>query len=133
MALKFGMGLESEYVDLWVDGQYRGNYLMTPKNDYDAPKEGYMLELDNYTDPDIEYQTEVRWWMAEGHHSDATLEEEIQAMYDAGFRGVELCQLNEGSIPMRELLTEIPKYCPNATITLELMDAKPSVHWLMEE
>lgn len=52
MALKFGMGLESEYVDLWVDGQYRGNYLMTPKNDYDAPKEGYMLELDNYTDPD---------------------------------------------------------------------------------
>jgi uncharacterized repeat protein (TIGR02543 family) len=52
LALKFGMGLESVYVDLWVDGEYRGNYLMTPKNDYDAPKEGYMLELDNYTDPD---------------------------------------------------------------------------------
>lgn len=42
-------------------------------------------------------------------------------------------QLNEGSIPMRELLTEIQKHCPDATITLELMDAKPSVHWLMEE
>ena len=47
-----------------------------------------------YTDPDIEYRTEVRWWMAEGAHTDETLEEEVQAMYDAGFRGVELCQLN---------------------------------------
>ena len=51
MACKMGMGLESEYVDLWVDGEYRGNYLMTPKNDYEAPKNGYMLEIDNYTDP----------------------------------------------------------------------------------
>ena len=51
MACKMGIGLESEYVDLWVDGEYRGNYLMTPKNDYEAPKTGYMLEIDNYTDP----------------------------------------------------------------------------------
>ena len=51
MACKMGLGLESEFVDLWVDGEYRGNYLMTPKNDYDAPKTGYMLEIDNYTDP----------------------------------------------------------------------------------
>jgi len=63
-----------------------------------ANSDFYYELVDNYTDPDIEYQTEVRWWMAEGHHSDATLEEEIQAMYDAGFRGVELCQLNESSI-----------------------------------
>ena len=51
MACKMGLGLESAFVDLWVDGEYRGNYLMTPKNDYDAPKAGYMLEIDNYTDP----------------------------------------------------------------------------------
>ena len=40
----------------------------------------------SYTDPDIEYQTEVRWWMGMGAHTDETLEEEVQAMYDAGFR-----------------------------------------------
>ena len=54
--------------------------------------------VEDYADPDIEYQTEVRWWMAEGLHTDETLEEEIQAMYDAGFRGFELCQLNDGNV-----------------------------------
>ena len=42
--------------------------------------------------PEISYRTEVRWWMAEGAHTDETLLEEIQAMYDAGFRGMELCE-----------------------------------------
>lgn len=51
MAVSMGLGLESVFVDLWVDGQYRGNYLMTPKNDYNDPDNGYMLEIDNYTDP----------------------------------------------------------------------------------
>jgi len=50
MAVSLGLGLESVFVDLWVDGQYRGNYLMTPKNDYNDPDNGYMLEIDNYTD-----------------------------------------------------------------------------------
>lgn len=50
MAVSLGLGLESVFVDLWVDGEYRGNYLMTPKNDYDDPDNGYMLEIDNYTD-----------------------------------------------------------------------------------
>lgn len=54
--------------------------------------------VEKYADSDIEHRTEVRWWMAEGAHTDQTLEEEIQAMYDAGFRGVELCQLNDSSL-----------------------------------
>ena len=58
----------------------------------------YYELVEDYEDPDIEYQSEVRWWMAEGYHTDETLEEEIQAIYDAGFRGIELCQLNETSI-----------------------------------
>ena len=49
---------------------------------------------DKYSSPGIEYRTEARWWMAEGAHTDETLEEEIQGLYDAGFRGIELCQLN---------------------------------------
>ena len=45
-----------------------------------------------YTAPDRAYATEVRWWMAEGAHTDETLLEEVQAIYDAGFRGMELCE-----------------------------------------
>lgn len=45
-----------------------------------------------YTAPDRAFATEVRWWMAEGAHTDETLLEEVQAIYDAGFRGMELCE-----------------------------------------
>ena len=45
-----------------------------------------------YVTPDRAFATEVRWWMAEGAHTDETLLEEIQAIYDAGFRGMELCE-----------------------------------------
>ena len=45
-----------------------------------------------YINPGRSFGTEVRWWMAEGAHTDETLLEEIQAIYDAGFRGMELCE-----------------------------------------
>lgn len=41
--------------------------------------------------------------------------------------------LNNGSIPMRELLNRAETLCPDATFTLELMEAAPSVRWLLEE
>ena len=41
--------------------------------------------------------------------------------------------LNEGTIPMKELLERIERLCPDATVTLELMKARSSVEWLMEE
>jgi len=63
-----------------------------------ANSDFYYELVDNYAKPDIEYRSEVRWWMAEGGHTDETLIEEVQAMYDAGFRGVELCQLNVGGM-----------------------------------
>lgn len=40
-------------------------------------------------------------------------------------------QLFEGSIPMEETLELINKLCPTASITLELIDSKPSVEWLI--
>ena len=42
-------------------------------------------------------------------------------------------QLFEGTIPMAELLLAIEETCPSATMTLELIDAKPSVDWLLKE
>ncbi|MBR1813013.1 MAG: hypothetical protein IJ773_04245 [Lachnospiraceae bacterium] len=62
-------------------------------------KTGFAEELEErYLNPDIVYRTEVRWWMAEGAHTDETLLEEVQAIYDAGFRGIELCQLSVNSL-----------------------------------
>lgn len=53
---------------------------------------------DKYSDIEIMDRTEVRWWMASGMHTDETIVEELQAMHDAGFGGVELCQLNNRNI-----------------------------------
>ena len=40
--------------------------------------------------------------------------------------------LTEGSIPMKELLEKASLLCPNATFTLELMEAEASVKWMAE-
>ena len=41
--------------------------------------------------------------------------------------------LDEGTIPVKELLIRLDALCPKATITLELMDAEASLQWLKEE
>ena len=41
--------------------------------------------------------------------------------------------LDCGTIPMRELLTMAEELCPDATFTMELMEAEASVRWLLEE
>lgn len=41
-------------------------------------------------------------------------------------------QLMDGTIPMKELLAVIAAKCPGASITLELMNAAPSVQWLVQ-
>ena len=41
--------------------------------------------------------------------------------------------LDCGSIPMRDFLRQAEILCPDATVTLELMDAAASVRWLLEE
>lgn len=40
--------------------------------------------------------------------------------------------LEEGQIPMKELLQKMEQLCPDATITLELLKDKPSAAWLAE-
>lgn len=41
--------------------------------------------------------------------------------------------LNDGTIPMKELLVRIEELCPNATVTFELLKARESMEWLKEE
>ena len=40
--------------------------------------------------------------------------------------------LQDGTISMREFLNRAAALCPDATLTLELLEAEPSVRWLLE-
>lgn len=48
-ANELGIGLPSRFTDVWINGEYIGNYLLTPKNDYQASDTGFILEIDNYS------------------------------------------------------------------------------------
>ena len=41
--------------------------------------------------------------------------------------------LHEGSVPMKEVLRRINSLCPEATVTLEMTEVKPSLDWLKKE
>jgi len=56
------------------------------------------MMAERFSEIEIINRTEVRWWMASGMHTDETILEELHAMHDAGFGGVELCQLNNRNI-----------------------------------
>lgn len=54
---------------------------------------------ERYVDPDRVYSADVRWWLGSASATDDTLLEEIQKLYDSGFRGVELCMQDDGVAP----------------------------------
>lgn len=61
--------------------------------------DGFAAQLARaYGDPAREYATEVRWWLAQGAHTDETIRSEIQMIHDSGFAGFELCLLNEPNV-----------------------------------
>ena len=53
---------------------------------------------DKFLAPELSFKTDLRWWMASGMHTNETIKEELLAMYNAGFSGVELCQLTDSTI-----------------------------------
>lgn len=48
--------------------------------------------------PGIEYWPEVRWWLAEGSHTDETLRNEIQMLYNFGFGAVEFLAMPDNGV-----------------------------------
>ncbi|WP_203580856.1 glycosyl hydrolase [Microbacterium hibisci] len=60
------------------------------------------MTLDDFrreiADPAIEFRPELRWWLAEGLHSDATLRREIADAHRLGFGGMEFLAMDEGAI-----------------------------------
>ena len=49
-------------------------------------------------DPGIEYRPELRWWLAEGLHTDETLRREVGDAHRLGFGGMEFLAMDEGAI-----------------------------------
>ena len=49
-------------------------------------------------DPAIEYRPDLRWWLAEGLHTDETLRYEIDTAHRLGFGGMEFLAMDEGDI-----------------------------------
>jgi hypothetical protein len=64
--------------------------------------EGEHVSIDDLAqlikDPAIEFRPEVRWWLAEGLHTDETLRHEIEAAHRLGFGGMEFLAMDEGAV-----------------------------------
>lgn len=55
-----------------------------------------MLNLDGkFKKPDIQYRNDVRWWLAEGLHTDGTLKNDIRMLDEAGFGAAEFLAMDE--------------------------------------
>ena len=65
--------------------------VVVPKSFMVANSPFHRKLMDRYVDTDRVYGTDVRWWLGTAAYTTSTLREEIQALYDSGFRGVELC------------------------------------------
>ncbi|WP_270739940.1 glycosyl hydrolase [Massilioclostridium coli] len=50
-----------------------------------------------FQNPVMEYRPEIRWWLAEGSHTDETLKESIQELYQDGYGAIEFVTLDESS------------------------------------
>src|SRR6476619_6115500 len=65
-------------------------------------KENTSMTLDDLIrlvkNPPIEYRPELRWWLAEGLHTDETLRYEIDTAHRLGFGGMEFLAMDEGNI-----------------------------------
>lgn len=55
------------------------------------------LLTDMYDEVEIEYRPDVRWWLAEGLNTDATLTKNVQQIYDSGFGAAEFLAMPEPS------------------------------------
>ena len=54
MAHQMGIGQDSAEVDVWMNAQYLGTYLLTPKYDSFVTDNGFLIENDNYKEPPVE-------------------------------------------------------------------------------
>ena len=75
---------------------------VVPAQAAEAPAESsFAQSLEaKYVDPDRVYSADVRWWLDKACYTDEVLLQEIQNLYDSGFRGVELCMRSDSKADM---------------------------------
>jgi hypothetical protein len=49
----------------------------------------------NLAKPEIQYRPELRWWLAEGFHTDETLKKDIDLIHGTGFGAIEFLAMDE--------------------------------------
>lgn len=54
-----------------------------------------MGKMENFLNPEKKYRPDVRWWLAEGFHTDQTLKNDIRLLDEAGFGAVEFLAMEE--------------------------------------
>ena len=54
-----------------------------------------MYKKEQLRNPDLQYRPDVRWWLAEGFHTDETLKKEIKDLFETGFGAVEFLAMEE--------------------------------------
>lgn len=54
-----------------------------------------MMEIKNFKNPALEYAPDVRWWLAEGFHTDKTLRHELDMLKESGFGAVEFLAMDD--------------------------------------
>ena len=54
-----------------------------------------MKKYEKLQKPEIQYRPDVRWWLAEGFHTDETLKQEIADLAETGFGAVEFLAMEE--------------------------------------
>ena len=54
-----------------------------------------MYTKEQLQNPAPEYRPDVRWWLAEGFHTDETLKKEIRDLFESGFGAIEFLAMEE--------------------------------------
>ena len=53
LAHEIGIGQDTASADVWMNGEYQGCYMVTPKTDSFVTDDGYMIEEDNYLEDPV--------------------------------------------------------------------------------
>lgn len=53
------------------------------------------MEIKNFNNPELEYRPDVRWWLAEGLHTDRTLLKDLDMLQDSGFGAIEFLAMDD--------------------------------------
>jgi hypothetical protein len=70
-------------------------------------------------DPPIEHRPELRWWLAEGLHTDETLRHEIDTAYRLGFGGMEFLAMDEDNVDRSRYAWGAEKWVHDCQIVVE--------------